>query len=108
MSDYQTLDDWEDDYRERRRRGRNHCSSLRCEICGLPPLYNVHFGDGYVVMHWPARAEWLALTFAEVLAVAPPVGFEIYTCGSEICGFRAERHGVPGAVYATPSRIPTR
>lgn len=80
---------------------RNHCSSLRCEICDRPPLraeYQQH-ADGWEVVHWPGRAEWLRLPFSETLARPPPVGVRIMTCGDEVCVFRARVHGVPGAVY---------
>lgn len=76
---------------------RNHYSSLRCKICDLPPLRDVHFGDGWVVAHMPGREAWLALPIAVALARPPPVGVRIMTCGSAVCIFRAERHGVPGA-----------
>lgn len=79
---------------------RNHCSSYRCEICGLPPLYYFHFGDGWEVAHWPGRAERMRLSIVEAMALPPLVGFRIYTCGSAVCVFRAKHHGVPGERYA--------
>jgi hypothetical protein len=69
---------------------------VRCEICDQLPL---NPGDGWVVAHWPGRSEWLALPIVVALASAPPLGVKIYTCGSEVCVFRAKHHGVPGASY---------
>jgi len=41
------------------------------------------------------------LLFALVMSMPTswPKAFRIFTCGDEICVWRAQHHGVPGATY---------
>lgn len=100
---------------------------MKCEICdrdvrhvyraaralydgarfqGLPPLPDGD-GRGAEVLHVPLG--WRAvftLPFAESREydTASALLYRIYTCGDEVCMFRARANGVPGAVYQQPIR----
>jgi len=76
---------------------------VTCEICDRDPRkVNAHHhargdGHGWCVGYRPYRPLLFALVMS--MPTSWPKAFRIFTCGDEICVWRAQHHGVPGATY---------
>jgi len=101
---------------------------MKCEICdrdvreiwrrarrsydgawfqGLPNPFPGPFpaGEGrrWEVLHVPLAVR-AVLALPMQYDVANALIYRVYTCGDDVCVFRAKANGVPGAVYRQPAR----
>jgi len=80
---------------ELRRVERKPTPSMLCEVCDRPPLWSVNRGKGWSVRYWPHRERIALIPVAEFRS-SNFVGYTVFTCGDEICVWRAVHHGYPG------------
>jgi len=80
---------------ELRRAERKPSPSMLCEVCDRPPLWSVNHGKGWSVRYLPHR-ERIAMTPIAEFRSSDYVGYTVFTCGGEICVWRAAHHGYPG------------
>lgn len=91
---------------------------MRCEICDRDPrrVYRESTryyagvpgdGRGWEVLHVPMAVRAVfALPFVESMQydLESALIYRVYTCGDDVCMFRAKANGVPGAMYQQPAR----
>ncbi len=80
---------------ELRRVERKPSPSMLCEVCDRPPLWSVNHGRGWSVRYLPHR-ERITMTPIAEFRSSDFVGYTVFTCGGEICVWRAAHHGYPG------------
>jgi len=80
---------------ELRRVERKPSPSMLCDVCDRPPLWSVNHGKGWSVRYLPHR-ERIALTPIAEFRASNFVAYTVFTCGGEICVWRAAHHGYPG------------